>query len=1361
MTDANKILNEDQQKTITPLLSVAAINNEWDAIFNSDFSIHLCNGKSKLLPEIRIILEKYTKIKESDFKIQLVLNSVSFLAGIFPGERALRLYTPRLNHELFLLELLKGSIPEKSIYHTYYSEYRVHVDSIRNIDDGGMVPDINLALAMGGCGDFLLDERFFGKDPVTEERISGILREMNKYRPELMERITDRLLELAAEYSIIRENLLKFLVILPSLTFDRSGKVTKQIFRESLEHFLESNRSAKKKLPAWMTLSARVSLFKALLMPPGILRYFIRKGVRLLARRFIAGESIGEASAVVRELLSRGRDVTLDQLGEKVFSVSEADSYRDKVLLMIMGFREFIKPGEKNRAGINRAHISIKVSALCPDFRPCDREYVYSQVAPGLEVILKTAGRENVFVNIDAERFSYRDTVFWVCRRLLLESEALKGFKLIGFVLQAYLRDALHHLDEIIDLGDKLGFVIPLRLVKGAYWDSEIVEAEAGGYTPPVFLNKEETDLMFRAAAVRILKNPEHLQLCVASHNYSDHCYSESIKEQYFQGSPVIEHQCLHMTYETLSQGIVKMGWVLREYMPVGSLLVGMAYLVRRIMENSSQAGVLSLMRSHKKGYNLSSPVDMHRDNLSAKRKVHDLNTVSFTGNFINTIPLRTHQPEELERMVRVLDAFPREKKYRRNTNRYPVSGKAVSLLSPSDPEKRVGIINFAVKDDVQKAVNLTEKALRDIEWWRENELFRSAVLARSALLLRMKRSSFASLVMYEAGKTLKEALGDVDEAVDFLNFYAREEIKLHTKNPGYRARGVFAVIAPWNFPVAIPCGMTAGALAAGNSVILKSAEQTPLVAEKFVRLLHDSGVPGDILIHLPGLGEDVGSALVEDPGVAGIVFTGSKEVGLEIIRKGGVRFIRSGKSGEIIPVKVIAEMGGKNGIIVTETSDLDEAVSGILISAFNHAGQKCSACSRVIADYRIKEHLVRRLKDAASALRVGSSLDFSTWINPLITEGEMKRVRETAAGASAEAERFGGNVIINRTGESPAGYSLGPGIFELPGERAVERESFAFNELFAPLIHIIEYRTLDQALEIINATGYALTAGIYSQSQDEIDFLLPDIEAGNIYVNRGITGARVDIEPFGGFKFSGTGPKAGGRDYLPAFHHSPRTNQVVEREEFQEVQKPDSGRGGREIENISIAAHTIRAAYPELSLLLDNYERWLGENLVSFINSPRYNREVPGQISCNDYRMCDRQALFIIENKKMDTSTAMRLISALALGVKIIIEDKNREIKWEEISGVELLNDADNGFISRSSIRKIIFDAESSSIEKRMKEIYEAAPGPELIKIHYSQYDAPPAGDYSAYLLEFIKVRSFAINTMKHGAELKLMSKL
>jgi RHH-type proline utilization regulon transcriptional repressor/proline dehydrogenase/delta 1-pyrroline-5-carboxylate dehydrogenase len=367
-----------------------------------------------------------------------------------------------------------------------------------------------------------------------------------------------------------------------------------------------------------------------------------------------------------------------------------------------------------------------------------------------------------------------------------------------------------------------------------------------------------------------------------------------------------------------------------------------------------------------------------------------------------------------------------------------------------------------------------------------------------------------------------------------------------------------------------------------------------------------------------------------------------------------------------------------------------------------------------------------------------------------------MKRVWDISAGASAEVERFGGRVILNRTGESPSGYSLGPAIFEIRPERALLTESYASTELFAPIIHIIEVRTLDQALNILNATDYALTAGIYSQSQDEIDYLLPEIEAGNIYVNRGITGARVDIEPFGGFKFSGTGPKAGGKNYLPAFHHysetARRAQDRIPPEDNNDTLDTGKSQGG----TITTAIEIMRPLYGEFSAFMESYNTWLGENLTSFISSRHYNRDIPGQLSYNDYSQHEEQALFIIASKKLHLSTLMRILSALALGVKIIVEDNARKIKWEKIPGVEVLNNVDNLFIAGSSIRKIVFDAESSSIEKRMNEIYEAAPEPELLKLHYSQYDAPPADDYSACLLEFIRVRSIAINTMKHGAELK-----
>ncbi|MCY4524336.1 MAG: bifunctional proline dehydrogenase/L-glutamate gamma-semialdehyde dehydrogenase, partial [Halobacteriovoraceae bacterium] len=644
-----------------------------------------------------------------------------------------------------------------------------------------------------------------------------------------------------------------------------------------------------------------------------------------------------------------------------------------------------VQEGEKNKAGIYKAHISIKVSALSADFKPEAEDYVYQNMVSRLKKILLAAKFRKVFINIDAEHYNSRGLIFNICRRLLLNTPELKKYEGIGMVLQAYLRDAAHSLNQILQLAKERNVVMPLRLVKGAYWDAETIEAHAHGFDAPQFLNKEETDLNFRQLIISIFQKWPHVQLCLASHNFSDHCYAVRLKDRYFPDLPPIEHQCLHMTYEALSTGMSELGWVVRNYIPIGNLLVGMAYLVRRIMENSSQTGVLQIMLSHKKKKQLESPEIRHRQNIEnhVLKKDHVLTSSS---GFHHASPVRLYLEDHKKWMDRALLMAGKElnKEYANSFN-----GDNSSVTSPSNPNCVVGKIRLASLEDAKNAV---EKSLLAYKQWASCWKTRVSILIRAADLMLLKRLELASLICHEGGKTISESLADVDEAIDFLNFYAREEKRLQEQPIPPLSRGVTAVISPWNFPLAIPCGMTASSLATGNTVILKSAKQTPLIAQKMTDIFHQAGMPQDVLIHLPGDGRVIGEYLISHSQITAVIFTGSKKVGMRIAHLAGKRIVKT-SSGYSSPVKIITEMGGKNAIIITANAEPDETVAGILSSAFAHAGQKCSACSRILVDNRIKDYLVKRLTQACGDLQVGEAFAYSTFINPVISEQEKQRL--------------------------------------------------------------------------------------------------------------------------------------------------------------------------------------------------------------------------------------------------------------------------------------------------------------------------------------------------------------------------------
>jgi RHH-type transcriptional regulator, proline utilization regulon repressor / proline dehydrogenase / delta 1-pyrroline-5-carboxylate dehydrogenase len=1384
-----------------PSLSVQQLEEGWTLYTPHEFAA-LCLELGDFTLSFREIFERFKKTPLSwgSFRLQIRLDGVPLMLGVFPEQKELRLASARLNNELFAIHVQDFAGAEQFILD---EDYKAHIEKIACLDPREFPSQYQRTTFEHQLPDILANPYPEHKKAVEghyQELVDRLLGHLHQYRPVFFERLSDVGLSLVAQYALLRIHLLKFLAILPSLDHDRAGAEVKKMLIESLRRLLEDSRLAKRlnKKRQERALSKRLRLSFAMaftvsrLMPAKLLAQIIRASVRFMARRFIAGESIEETERSFQGLFSTGRDVTLDQLGELVVSEKEADHYRDEVLKLIRGLGAHIPRGERNNVGIHRAHVSIKVSALCSHFIPEDLDVTYHAVAPRLKEILLTAREHDVFLNIDAEHYHYRDIVLMIYRRVLLETPELKDFSATGIVLQAYLRDSATHLNDILALAQERKLLMPIRLVKGAYWDAETVEADAHSFNAPQYLNKEETDLMFRQMVLEILKHGQDLQLCLASHNFADHCFAETYREVVYPKAPGIEHQCLHMTYEALSTSLAKMGWATRNYVPIGSLLVGMAYLVRRIMENSSQVGVLTIMRSHKKAASLMGPEAVHREKLERKALARDLTLEQLTEKFFNCAPLRTYLADELGHARAAIAKFKELKLAHRYENPFKVSGEQKTIVSSSDPSIQVGLIQFSTVDDATRALAQAEEAFCRDPWCDTTErgiASRAWVLTRAANLMLARRNELSALIMYEAGKALKEALADVDEAVDFLNFYAREELRLaHSDRiESLMGRGPTVVISPWNFPLAIPCGMAAASLVAGNPVILKSAEQTPLIAQVLVDLLHEAGVPKNILIHLPGEGETVGAALVSSPKTAAIVFTGSKAVGLLIAKSAGPRLYTNPKTKATYPVRVITEMGGKNAIIVTANAELDETVAGILYSAYGHAGQKCSAASRVIVHRSVSDRLKERLKAAIADLHVGSALNFSTDVNPLITQEDQARVRECAKEATLECEKYGGEVVIDRTHEQLPGYCVGPALFELPYERGLVSESWSQREVFGPIVHMIAFDGLEAAIDLFNGTEYALTGGVFSQSQDEIDWLTERMECGNIYVNRTITGARVAVEPFGGFKLSGTGPKAGGRSYLRSLHllhHSmpdSPAHPAVQRDEGSEYQfdlaRPSGLLPQARCERLSVLIkelhqkyevyfHRLEGANKET---LERFQKWIDGNLVSFITKQHTNRKIPGQISYNDFQRFQEHALLIGTRPVPELLTVMQVLACLGVGTGLTVVARERATYLWWMTFRDLAHSS--GFSrenfevyypSQEGLKKALeLDVISTIILDGGPECFEylahSSSAPLRMRSVLSLLDAVDPQNFKALCEHYIWVRSFAINTMRHGAPLEL----
>lgn len=1304
---------------------------------------------------IRNVLQKFTASKfGADFRLQLHLNTVPFLVGFLFGKKEILIGSPRLHRELFLLQEIERNRMAAQMNEDQAGAYERlvrHVHKIIAIDMKSAPATIEQITCFHALPDFFENrelQKICEKGWRLEEEVGE---KMEAYKKTLFEKISDFGLNLVAGSAILRIHLLKFVALLPALEHDKKGKEHKRIFLEVCRRMLADSRKAEEKkreeelapLPRWLVFLLRLAKGVVRVVPARLLAKGVRFKIRWMARRFLAGKKIEDIEKSLLKLFMTHRDVTLDQLGEKVVSRKEADRYLSGVMKLIRGFSLLVNKGERNAAGILRAHLSLKVSALAHDFNPRAFDYTYEQVAPRLLKILAAAKRERVFVNIDAEHYAVRDLTFRIWRRLLLETGELKDYADTAIVIQAYLRDAYEHFEEVLALAKKRGIRMPIRLVKGAYWDQETIEAEAHGYDAPGFLNKEETDIHFRQLIYKTLEGGAHLQLCLASHNLSDHCFAEILRRDIFPDAPPIEHQCLHMTYEPLSWGMAEMGWPVRNYVTVGSLLAGMAYLVRRILENSSQAGILAQTRSHKEG--LKQPFPQVK--LMALKKEGNLkrdpSVTRLKPYFFNALPIR---------LYRGLERKPFEKMFGRHAKNYlgedvsrdGYSGEIRKIYSPNDPDLLVGVIQTATADDCRRAVESLHQAYNQAGWAKAHPLERASVLLKAADLVLLKRADMAALIVHEGGKAVEEAIDDVNEAIDFLHFYAKEEERIAHANRQLVSRGVVAVIAPWNFPLAIPTGMAAAALAAGNTVALKPAEHTPLVTQMLTNILYLSGCPKDVFVHLPGSGATVGKTLVESEKVAGIVFTGSKAVGTWIAKTAGQRIARNELFGFHAPVKVITEMGGKNAVIVTGSAELDEAVSGILYSAFGNAGQKCSAASRVLVDQSIRDTLVERLREAVRDLKVGPGDDPATFVNPLIAMKEKERLLKAAKSASQEAHLYGGEVLLDRSQENLPGYCMGPVLIGLPPTRARHPDSFAMTELFGPVVHVIPYKNPKEAIRIFNAPEYALTGAVYSQSQDTIEFLQKTLEAGNLYVNRHCTGARVAIEPFGGFKLSGTGPKAGSTVYLDAFH--------VDLEGAQRIrEKP-----------VAIDREGI-----------EKFRNFIARSLPKFVHARMWNRKIPGQTSYNDLSLFKETAFYIALQDEPQIKTIFYLLAGLSVGshMTIIGLTEKSLSHWAHI-GEFLL---ESGFrkeqfkvmggtlegvrekITAENPEVLIIEGERKEAGAVLKAVFDGEEFHHHMKTVLTALDAPSLKDFKRYLEPFMHVRSLAVNTMRHGAPLEL----
>lgn len=980
----------------------------------------------------------------------------------------------------------------------------------------------------------------------TQELGRALLDAAGEYRPGVAERIEDWLLTHAVADEAFRSRLLRYMDVLASLDYDHGGSEAKRLAREYFgDDFPDLPRPLR-----WLLRVARNEH-----LPAPVVGETAERAAEVFARRFITPPGADTIGRTLGYLGDHARYPAFDLLGEAVLSDQEAEAYAERYLELIAQLAQDPAAGAETVGGAAMLQVSVKLSSLTAHFSPVDPDGTVRRVRPAFEAICLAAERAGIGITVDMEQYAYRDLTWRLFRSVLGSGEPLEAWPHAGIVVQAYLADALAHTDEVIAFARERGTPFLVRLVKGAYWDYETIVAEANRWAPPVHLEKSTTDATFEGATRRLIEAHPDIRLAIGSHNARSHAAAEALAEEAGLPTNALEHQTLFRTYEGMSRGLVKLGWVARDYVPVGELIPGMAYLVRRVLENSSQAGFLLQSRSGIDVENLlAAPGGWATLSLPP-----DTAGSAASGTTFRRAPagrwFDTAFRDEFERALGETRAQFGEH-FTLDELREPVALEAtVPIHSPSSPDgDAVGTVDFAARDAARRTIAL---ARRGAPAWRATPVVeRARILRDAADSLQARSHEFAAWIVHEGGRDRADAFAEVEEAIDYLRYYASEAERLYADlGERIEPRGVVGVISPWNFPLAIPCGMTAAALAAGNAAILKPAEHTPLIAGRLVALLHEAGVPRSALRYLPGRGEVAGAALAESPGVAMIAFTGSRAVGTLLHEV--VAHVRLPDDGQ---KALVAEMGGKNPVLVFADADLDEAVDGILRSAFGHANQKCSAASRVLIEAPIFDRLRDRVVEAARSLDVGPATEAATQVNPVIDHEAYERLRGAAATAREEGE-----VLLDRFEEPDGPLAYGPLIVTIPAARALDART-ATEELFGPILVLTPFEDETEALRIANGTAYGLTAGIFSRSPATIERVAHELEAGNVYVNRTTTGARVGVEPFGGIKMSGTGPKAGGPDYLWAF-----------------LQRTDA----------SIEASAVPEPLPSASVPRDAVDRW------------------------------------------------------------------------------------------------------------------------------------------------------------------------
>ncbi|WP_429183162.1 trifunctional transcriptional regulator/proline dehydrogenase/L-glutamate gamma-semialdehyde dehydrogenase [Aeromonas rivipollensis] len=982
----------------------------------------------------------------------------------------------------------------------------------------------------------------------------------------------------------------------------------------------------------------------------------IRKGVdmamRLMGEQFVTGETIAEALANAGNMENRGFRYSYDMLGEAALTEEDAKRYLASYEQAIHA----IGKASHGRGIYEGPGISIKLSALHPRYSRAQYDRVMEELYPTLLGLTQLARQYDIGINIDAEEADRLEISLDLLEKLCFDP-SLADWNGIGFVIQAYQKRCPYVIDYVIDLAKRSRHRLMIRLVKGAYWDSEIKRAQQDGLEGyPVYTRKPYTDVSYLACARKLLAVPESIYPQFATHNaHSLSAIYQLAGQNYYPGQ--YEFQCLHGMGEPLYEQVVgkvadgKLGRPCRIYAPVGSHETLLAYLVRRLLENGANTSFVNRIAD-----NSISLQDLVQD------PVQQIEQMAAREGSLGLPHPRIPLPRELYGEARPNSAgLDLANEHRlgslsaallASTNTVyqamPMLGNEQPGCDTEAPTRFQHVVNPADHRDVvgqvsEATVELVDKALACALssgqiWQSTPPAERAAVLERAADLMESELQPLMGLLVRESGKTFANAIAEVREAVDFLRYYAAQA-RDHFANESHRPLGPVVCISPWNFPLAIFSGQVCAALAAGNTVLAKPAEQTPLIAAQAVRILREAGVPAGAVQLLPGRGETVGAALIADERVRGVMFTGSTEVAGIISRNLAGRLDAQGRT-----IPLIAETGGQNAMIVDSSALTEQVVMDVISSAFDSAGQRCSALRVLCVQDDVAERVIRMLKGAMAEYKVGSPEHLSTDIGPVI-DAEAKANIERHIKAMGDKGRRVHQIARTQEGACNRGTFVLPTLIELDSLDELGPE------VFGPVLHLVRYprAKLGELLAQINDSGYGLTLGVHTRIDETIAQVVNTAKVGNLYVNRNIVGAVVGVQPFGGEGLSGTGPKAGGPLYMYRLLGARPQEAVTSQLRQEQGATPQAEAAKPALQ--ALRGWAAKQA-PALVTLCDRYGELALSGLTQLLVGPTGER--------NSYSLLPRERVLCLaaDDQEARADLLAQLAACLAVGTQVLWQD-------------------------------------------------------------------------------------------------------